>query len=144
MICFAVAGLAARYMPGAWYAQLKKPAWNPPNRVFGPVWTVLYLLMAIAAWRVWQHGGWAVQWPALSLFLVQLIFNGLWSWVFFGLRNPEMAFGELVVLWLAILATLLTFRGIDATAGWLMVPYLAWVTFAGTLNYAVWQLNRTR
>jgi tryptophan-rich sensory protein len=128
-------------MPGEWYADLNKPAWNPPGWIFGPVWTALYAMMAVAAWLVWQQGGFVVQRRPLGMFLAQLALNALWTPLFFGLRHPGLAFAEIILLWLAILATLLAFRPVSRTAAWLLVPYLAWVSFAAVLNGTIWRLN---
>jgi len=128
-------------MPGEWYASLEKPSWNPPNWIFGPAWTALYAMMAVAAWLVWRRGGFAAQALPLAAFLVQLLLNALWSWLFFGLKNPGLAFAEIVALWVAIATTLLLFRRPSATAAWLLAPYLAWVTFASLLNFTLWRLN---
>lgn len=135
--CAAATG-AFTGMPGAWYAGLQKPAWNPPPWVFGPAWTLLYTLMAVAAWRVWKRAGFS---RPLWLYFIQLALNAAWTPLFFGAHALGWAFAELVVLWLAILLTWLSFRKVDAAAGWLLVPYLAWVTFAGSLNFEVWRLN---
>lgn len=129
-------------MPGEWYGQLRKPAWNPPGWIFGPVWTALYTMMAVAAWLVWRQGGFPSQRKALGLFLLQLLLNAAWSPLFFGLHNPALAFAEIVLLWFAILGTLITFWKIHRCAGALLLPYLAWVTFAAVLNFTLWQLNR--
>jgi translocator protein len=126
---------------GGWYAALKKPPFNPPGWVFGPVWTALYLMMGVAAWMVWRVGGFRGAGVALGVFLVQLTLNGLWTWIFFGLHRPGWALVEVAVLWLAILATLLLFRRHSALAGALLIPYLAWVSFAAVLNFALWRLN---
>jgi translocator protein len=123
----------------SWYAHLAKPAFNPPNSVFMPVWTALYVLMALAAWRVWRKSGWRSK--GLALWLIQLALNFAWSCIFFGAHQPFAAFVELTVLWLTILATLAVFWRTDRLAGWLMVPTLAWVSFAGVLNFWVWRLN---
>ncbi len=128
-------------MPGEWYAQLRKPSWNPPGWIFGPVWTALYAMMAIAAWMVWRRGRFAGRRLALSLFLMQLLFNALWSPLFFGLHNPLMALLDIVLLWLALLATMIAFWKVRPLAGALLVPYLVWVSFAATLNFALWRLN---
>jgi tryptophan-rich sensory protein len=125
-------------MPGAWYAALNKPAWNPPAWIFGPAWTLLYTLMAVAAWLVWKQGGW--RWP-LMLYFVQLALNAAWTPIFFGAHELGWAMIEIVALWTAILLTMLSFRQISKTAGWLFVPYLAWVTFATVLNFTLWRLN---
>jgi tryptophan-rich sensory protein len=139
--CFGAAALGGFFQPGEWYAQLQKPAWNPPNWIFGPVWTALYAMMALAAWLVWQRGGWAVQRWRLGLFVLQLVFNALWSPLFFGLRNPALAFADIVLLWLALLATVVSFWRERRVAGLLLAPYLAWVTFAAALNLTLWRLN---
>lgn len=122
-----------------WYPSLRKPSWNPPNRVFGPVWTVLYLAMAVAAWLVWRSG--ADVRVALGLFALQLALNVAWSLVFFGQRNPRGAFVVIIGLWLAVASTLIAFGSIDPVAGALFVPYLAWVTFASLLNRAIARLD---
>lgn len=141
VLCFGAAAMGARFNPGEWYAALAKPAWTPPDCLFGPVWTVLYTLMAVAAWLVWRRYGFAGAPVALALFGVQLALNALWSWIFFGLQRPGLAFLELEALWLAIAATTWAFWRLSPTAGWLLVPYLLWVTFAGLLNYAICRLN---
>ncbi len=141
VVCFGAALLGLRFPPGAWYAGLRKPSWNPPNWIFGPVWTLLYILMAVAAWLVWENGG-AANTGALALFLVQLILNAVWTWLFFGLHRPGLAAAEIVLLWLAILATTLGFWTVQPLAGLLLVPYLLWVSFAAILNFTVWRLNR--
>ena len=141
-LVFAAAAMGGFFLPGDWYAGLQKPAWNPPNWIFGPVWTALYMIMAVAAWLVWKRGGFAGQRVALSLFLIQLLFNALWSPLFFGLRHPALAFVDILLLWLALLGTVITFWKALPLAGALLVPYLAWVTFASALNFALWRLNR--
>ena len=143
-ICLLVEGLSGAMMahtvPG-WYAGLKKPSWTPPAWVFGPVWTFLYLTMAVAAWLVWSKLGLSGASTPLILFGVQLILNFAWSWIFFGLHLPGIGFLDIVLLWLAILATLIAFWHVTPAAGWLLVPYLAWVTYAATLNFAIWRSN---
>lgn len=141
-LSFAAAAVGGFFLPGEWYASLRKPAWNPPNWIFGPVWTALYVTMAIAAWLVWRRGGFAGQRVALSLYLAQLFFNALWSPLFFGLHNPGLAFVDLVLLWLVLVGTTVAFWKARVVAGALLAPYLAWVTFAGALNFALWMLNR--
>lgn len=143
--CFVVAGIggyATSTSVQDWYPTLKKPAWNPPNSVFGPVWTALYLGMGFAAWLVWTKAGFNAARLPLTLFVVQLVLNLAWSFFFFAFRNPGAAFVELCVLWLTIVATLVAFWRVSALAGVLLIPYLAWVSFAGVLNYTVWQLNK--
>ncbi len=127
---------------GGWYAALVKPAWNPPGWLFGPVWTLLYTMMAVAAWLVWQKGGWKAQKRALVLYLVQWALNALWTPLFFGLHQPGWAFAEILVLDLAVLATLLAFWPVRRAAALLLLPYAAWIAFATVLNFTIWQLNR--
>ena len=124
-----------------WYANLLKPSWNPPNGVFGPAWTLLYTMMAVAAWLVWQRGGWKAQKRALGLYLTQWALNALWTPVFFGLERPGLALAEIGTLWLTVLATLISFWSVRRMAGTLMIPYALWVTFAAALNFAIWRLN---
>jgi tryptophan-rich sensory protein len=133
----AVGAVATRQAP-EFYAQLVRPDWAPPGWLFGPVWTVLYALMGIAAWRVWRKAGFG---SALYLFLAQLALNALWSWLFFAWRLGAAAFAEVVVLWALIAATLAAFLRIDRLAGALLLPYLLWVSFACALTYAVWRAN---
>ena len=134
-----VAGQVTAPNIATWYAHLTKPSFNPPNAIFAPVWTSLYVLMAVAAWRIWRVAGWRAR--GIALWLVQLALNFAWSFIFFGSHAPREAFFELLVLWLAIAATVIVFARTDRWAGWLLAPYLAWVSFAGILNFAVWQLN---
>ncbi|MGI9428553.1 MAG: TspO/MBR family protein [Bythopirellula sp.] len=124
-----------------WYQTIAKPAWNPPDWIFGPVWTTLYVLMAIAAWLVRQAEGFKGARVALVLFFVQLALNIAWSWIFFGLHQPGWAFAEILVLWLVIIATTFAFFRCSRVAGWLLVPYLAWVSFAAVLNFTIWRMN---
>jgi len=141
VVTFAAAWIGSRYMPGAWYASLAKPSWNPPNYLFGPVWSVLYVLMAVAAWLVWRKAGFSGAGPALILFVVQLALNSLWSYLFFGQHRPDMAFYDITVLWVAIQIVAALFWRVDPIAGGLMVPYIAWVSFASYLNVTLWRLN---
>ena len=141
VLCFATAGIGAMFPPGQWYEGLMKPAWNPPNWIFGPVWTVLYAMMAIAAWLVWKRHGFSAAAFPLAIFIVQLVLNAGWSWLFFGLHRPDVAFFEIIILWIAILATMVLFWRLDRLAGVLLAPYLAWVSFAAVLNFTLWQLN---
>lgn len=144
LLCFAAAGLGsvatAHSIPG-WYDGLAKPSWTPPAWLFGPVWTVLYLAMAVAAWLVWRPGGFGARRTALGLFLVQLALNVAWSALFFGLRRPDLGLADIGLLWVAIVFTLLAFRRSSRLAGWLFVPYLLWVSFASALNFAIWRMN---
>jgi tryptophan-rich sensory protein len=143
-ICFSVAGLGAHWTNqglGPWYDGLRKPSWTPPSWVFGPVWSVLYASMAVAAWLVWRRPGPAGVRLPLSLFAIQLALNLAWSGLFFALRRPDLAFGEILLLWAAILMTLVAFARASPGAAGLLVPYLAWVTYAAALNFAIWRLN---
>ena len=124
----------AVFQPGQWYKQLDKPAWTPPDWLFPVAWGLLYVLMAYAAWRVWDVAGVGL---ALVLWGVQLALNAGWSAVFFGLRRPGLAFLELAALWLAVAATIVAFAAIDALAAWLLAPYIAWVSFAAVLNLEI-------
>lgn len=133
--------VGSRFLPGAWYASLAKPSWNPPAYLFGPVWTVLYTSMGVAAWLVWRKLGYGGARPVLVLFLVHLGFNALWSYLFFGLQQPGWAFAEIILLWLMILALTVGFWRISAPAGVLLVPYLGWVSFASVLNFTLWRMN---
>lgn len=137
----AVMGSMASIQAGSFYIGLEQPSWAPPGSVFGPVWTVLYLLMGIAAWLVWRERGFAGARTALVLFLVQLVLNALWSWLFFAWKMGGPAFADIIVLWALIVAMLIGFWRIKPLAGALLLPYLAWVSFASVLNYTVWQLN---
>lgn len=139
-IAAAIAG-AASIQAGPFYAQLVRPDWAPPPSIFGPVWTILYALMGTAAWLVWRVAGFRGARSALTLFLVQLAINALWSWLFFGWHRGALAFADILLLWGLIVATLACFWRITPLAGVLLVPYLLWVSFAAALNYSVWQLN---
>ena len=142
-VTFAAAFVGARASIEArdFYAELIQPAWAPPAWVFGPVWTGLYALMAVAAWLVWRSAGPRVHRTALTLFIIQLAVNALWSWLFFAWKLGALAFAEVVLLWLLIVATLLAFWRVRPLAGILLVPYLLWVSFAAVLNYTLWRLN---
>ena len=124
-----------------WYVGLRKPDWVPSGGTIGLVWSVLYVLMAVSAWLVWLEEG-LDAWIPLTLFGLQLVLNSLWSILFFGRRNPRAALQEIVLLWIAVLATLVSFWIVTPLAGLLLVPYLAWVAFAGNLNRIVWRMNR--
>lgn len=140
-----VSGMITRAEIPTWYASLQKPFFNPPNWLFGPVWTTLYILMGVAAALVWNYdkADLLSRQKALRIFIVQLAFNFLWSYLFFGLHNPLLAFFELIVLWLFIFETFQSFRKILPKAAYLLLPYLAWVGFAGLLNLAIYWLNRS-
>jgi benzodiazapine receptor len=141
--CFAAPALSALVgaMPGDWYAALKKPSWNPPGWIFGPVWTALYTMMAVSAWLVWKQGGWAAQRKPLLLFVVQLTLNAAWTPLFFRLHAPGWAAVDITLLWLAIVGTIVAFRPVGRVAAVLLWPYLAWVSFAAVLNFTLWWMN---
>ncbi len=143
VITFLAAGIGslATMQAETFYARLVLPSWAPPSAVFGPVWTVLYAFMGIAAWLVWREGGFGAARTALTLFLLQLAVNALWSWLFFGWHLGALSFAFILLLWVLIAATLITFLRIRSLAGILLVPYLLWVSFASVLNYTIWQLN---
>ncbi|MDE3135241.1 MAG: tryptophan-rich sensory protein [Acidobacteriota bacterium] len=141
-ICFFAAWLGSRFTRPSlapWYASLAKPFWTPPNWVFGPAWTILFALMAIAGWLVWRQTGYLTL--PMVLFALQLVLNVAWSWLFFGMQSPAAGMLEIVFLWLAILATTIVFWRLNHVAGWLFVPYLAWVAYAASLNFAIWRMN---
>jgi tryptophan-rich sensory protein len=127
-------------IPG-WYAALDKPGFTPPDAVFGPVWSVLFLMIAVSGWLVWRRTGLAGAPGAFVVYGVQLALNALWSVLFFGLHRLGFAFVELIAMWLAILATIIAFRRYSRPAALLLVPSLIWVTYAGALNATIWRLN---
>ena len=145
-LCLVIGALGAAVVATSvdtWYADLAKPPFTPPDRLFGPVWTVLYVLMAIAAWRVWRAADRDTRRGPLTLFALQLALTLGWTVVFFGLQKIGAAVATIVVLDVGVVVTTLAFRPIDRWAGLLMVPYLAWVAFATVLNIAIWRLNPT-
>ncbi|MDR8394020.1 tryptophan-rich sensory protein [Aliifodinibius sp. S!AR15-10] len=141
LVSFLAGLVGAIVEPGVWYEMLNKPAWTPPNWVFPVVWPILYLCMGVAAWLVWKKAGFDQARDALTLFLVQLALNGLWSWVFFGWHQIGTALANIMLLWIIILFTTLAFRIQSKGAFWLMVPYLVWVGYATALNFSIWNLN---
>jgi len=145
-ICIAVClsagwlgSLMTRPVLTTWYEGLAKPHWTPPNWLFAPVWTTLYVTMAVAAWLVWRRS--SLKTVPMQLFLGQLLLNVAWSAIFFKFRSPGFAFLEIVALWCAILLTAIAFGRTVPLAGWLMIPYLGWVSYAAALNFAIWRLN---
>ena len=125
-----------------WYQTIKKPSWNPPSKVFAPVWTILYIMMAVAGWMVWErlpHK--TFSWPMI-LFFIQLVLNALWSGIFFALRSPGWAFLEIILLWAFIVLTMISFWTVYWIAGVLFLPYFLWVSFAAFLNFTIWRLNK--
>lgn len=142
--CFAISALGGAITAEpvkTWYPLLAKPALTPPDIAFPIVWTALYALMAIAAWRVWRAAGLSRARTALLLFALQLVLNLGWSWLFFGQQMIGWALAEIGLLWLAIAACIFTFAQHDRIAAWLLLPYLLWVSFASYLTFAIWQLN---
>ncbi|MBP6022090.1 TspO/MBR family protein [Ferruginibacter sp.] len=146
LIPLLVGGIAGYFTSSGvegWYATANKPWFNPPNWIFAPVWTTLYVMMGIAFYLVWRTEtiSSSVKQTAVILFVIQLTLNFFWSLIFFKLQQPGWAFAEIIVMWLAILFTILWFGKISSTAAWLLVPYICWVSFASVLNYAIWKLN---
>ena len=144
VVCFlaaAIGALATNSSVKTWYPQLRRPEWTPPNWLFGPVWTTLYLMMALSAWLAWRGSNSGVPRFALILFGIQLVLNALWSVVFFGLRKIGPAFAEVLLLWMMLIATAVSFLPLSLLAAWLLIPYIAWVGFASYLNYRIWQMN---
>ena len=135
----AIPGLVFR--PGAWYRELKKPSWCPPDWLYGPVWLALYVSIAVSGWLVWRLAGFDGAALALSVYVLQLLLNGLWSVAFFGVRRPDLALLEIVFFWLSIIITIALFHQIDETAAYVLIPYMIWVTFAVALNFRIWRLN---
>ena len=137
----AAVGSAASIHAPEFYGTLAKPSWAPGPGVFGPVWTALYLMMAVAAWLVWRRAGWPAATGPLALYLIQLALNALWTWLFFRWRSGTWALVEILLLWIVLLITLISFWCVQRPAGMLLLPYLAWVTFAAALTFSVWRLN---
>jgi len=144
-ICFAAAGIgaAASVQAGSFYRELVRPEWAPPAGIFGPVWSILYGLMAVSAWWVWRSQAFATTRGALAVFLLQLIVNALWSWLFFSWHLGAWALVDISVLLVLIVVTMTLFWRISRGAALLLLPYLAWVAFATALNVAIWRLNPT-
>lgn len=141
VVCFAAAIIGAWFEPGSWYEMLNKPSWTPPNWIFPIVWPILYVMMGISAWLIWKQGGFEKQRQELKWFIIQLVLNAAWSWLFFGEHLIGTALGEILLLWVAILFTLMLFWNKSRAAGWLLLPYLLWVSYASALNFAIFQLN---
>jgi tryptophan-rich sensory protein len=140
-LCFAAESSAVVCLPGRWYAHLNKAFWTPPSYLFGPVWTALYIVMAVAAWLVWRDGGFARNPVPLGLFLAQLALNSAWSFICFRVHNLPVSVLDMSLLWLTLLATTRAFWKTKPIAGWLMLPCALWVSFAASLNFALWWLN---
>ena len=141
VVVVAAIGAAASVHAGTFYSGLVRPDWAPPPSVFGPVWAVLYVLMGLAAWIVWRKSGFRSARGALALFMAQLALNASWSWLFFAWHRGALAFADVVLLWATVLGTAVAFWRTHRLAGAMLLPYLAWVSFAAALNFSVWQLN---
>ena|SRR5260221_4233794 len=141
-LCFVVEASGVTFLPGRWYAHLQKASWTPPSYLFAPVWTIIYVLMGTAAWLVWREGGFRKQTVPLSLFLLQIVLNGAWSFLCFRLHDLPLSVVDMLLLWVVLSVATLRFFAVKPAAGWLMMIYLLWVTFAATLNVALWRLNR--
>lgn len=141
-VAAAIGGLASTNDVN-FYGSIVRPSWAPPAWLFGPAWTVLYLLLSISAWLVWRRHGFGAARSALTLFVVQLAANAVWTWLFFAWRQGGLALPELIVLWIMIAITIAMFYRLQRVAAALLVPYLLWVTFAGVLNFTLWRLNPT-
>lgn len=138
VLVIAMASSGAVFRPGDWYEALRKPTWTPPNWVFGPVWSILYIMIAVAGWLTWRAQPDSV---AMWIWGAQLVLNGAWSWLFFGRRRMDLAFGEVCLMWLSIAAFIVAAYPVSVMASLLFMPYLLWVTIAATLNFSVWRLN---
>lgn len=134
----AAAALGVVFKPGAWYTGLAKPAWTPPDWLFGPVWTVLYVMIAVSGWLVWNR---AASSPAMALWFAQLLFNALWSWIFFGMHRMGLGFLDIAMMWICIFAFVILAWPVSKAAAAMFVPYWLWVSYAGALNFALWRLN---
>jgi tryptophan-rich sensory protein len=144
VVCLGAAAIGSAWTASSvrtWYAQLRKPGLTPPNWIFGPVWSALYLCMAVSAWLVWRSAGWGEAKNAFVMFFIQLLLNVAWSGFFFKLRSPGVAMIEIVFLLTSIVATAFSFLHFSVTAFWLIVPYAAWVMFASWLNFQLWRMN---
>lgn len=140
-LCFAAARINAIFPPGEWFDSLTKPSWMPPRELIGPIWIVLYVLMAISAWLVWRKKNVRGAYIAIAIFSIQLLFNAAWSWLFFGMRLKGVAFVEISILWVLILVTIRAFWNYSRAASVLLIPYLIWVAVAAALNLSLWRLN---
>ena len=139
---FGAAVTGAFFRPGDWYLRLDKPRWRPPDWLFAPVWTILYASIAVSGWLVWRAAGIEGAALPLAVFALKLLLNAAWTPLFFGLRRPDLALVEIAMLWGSIVATIVLFHPVSAAAAWMLVPYLAWVSFASVLNASIWRRNR--
>ncbi|MFN0133014.1 MAG: TspO/MBR family protein [Phycisphaerales bacterium] len=141
VFCFAAAATGFFVSTNGWFEGLQKPSWNPPSWLFGPVWTALYAMMAVAAWLVWRTAGWQTHPWALRMFCLQWLLNALWTPLFFGAHRPGLAFLDIVLLWCVLAVTVVLFWRVNRIAGALLLPYLGWVSFAAVLNLTIWRMN---
>lgn len=141
LVVLAAASAGAMFKPGAWYETLIKPSWTPPKPVFPIAWAILYFMIAVAGWLAWRAEGFAGSGAAFSLYLLQLILNAAWSWLFFGLHRMDLALIDIVALGIAIVANIIAFHSISPLAAYLLIPYLLWVIYATALNLVIWQSN---
>ena len=141
-ICLVAASSGAIFKPDSWYHALKKPRWCPPSWLFPLAWSILYVTIALAGWSVWRVVGFDGARLAFMTFFMHLVFNFAWSAIFFGLKRIDWAFYEIVLFWLSLVATIVLFYQIERVAAYLLLPYMVWATFAGVLNYKVWQMNK--
>ncbi|HSN68981.1 MAG TPA: TspO/MBR family protein [Thermoanaerobaculia bacterium] len=135
----AAAVTGAQFQPGGWYASLAKPSWTPPNWLFGPVWTLLYIGIAVAGWLIWRKTGRIDR--AIGVWIAQLVLNAVWSWLFFGMHRPDLALVDIVAMLILIALFIVLARRISPVASYLFVPYLVWVSYATALNFAIWRAN---
>lgn len=140
-ICAVAASSGALFPPGRWYESLRKPSWRPPNWLFGPAWTVLYAMIAVSGWLVWTTAAPGERLLPMSIYGLQLVLNAVWSGIFFGMKRMKLALGEMALLWLSIAVNIAVFWPVHKVAALMLVPYLAWVSFAFMLNRALVKLN---
>jgi translocator protein len=141
LIVGSISGIATSGNINTWHATLNKPVFNPPNYLFGPVWTVLYLLMGISLFMIWRSPSGDLRNYALAIFSIQLVLNFAWSFIFFHFKQTGWAFMEIILIWISVLAMIIIFYRINRTAAFLQIPYILWVSFASVLNGAIWWLN---
>jgi tryptophan-rich sensory protein len=141
VLCLSAGMIGSRFPPDQWYRGLEKPSWNPPDYLFAPVWTILYILMGIAAGLVWVDLEAGKRLLPMAVFASQLMLNAIWSYLFFGIHRPDLAFIDIVAMWIMICFTIWLFRKVRRSAGALLIPYLLWVGFASVLNFQLWRLN---
>jgi benzodiazapine receptor len=141
VVTFSVAAIASQFEPGEWYLNIAKPTWTPPGRLFGPVWSILYLSMGVSAWLVWRKRHKTAVSRPLTFYAAQLAINGMWSWLFFGRQWIGLAFIDLVALVIMVVITVAMFLRVRKTAGLILLPYLLWISFAAALNLQIWRMN---